>query len=153
MSLFPFSKRKEFFSAVEKEQIVESIRQAEMQTSGEVRVYTESRCRFVDPLDRAAEVFWHLKMDATKDRNGVLVYVAMKDKQFAVLADEGIHQKVGQAFWNQEVAVMRKHFVNAQPAAAIVAVVNDIGQALKTHFPYDNATDKNELPDDIVFGK
>lgn len=153
MALFPFSKRKEFFSFDEKERIVEAIRQAEQQTSGEIRVYTESRCRFVDPLDRAAEIFLGLQMDATRDHNGVLVYVAMKDKQFAVLADQGIHEKVGQTFWNREVAVMKKHFINEKPAEAIVAVVNDIGQALKTHFPYDRENDKNELPDDIVFGK
>ena len=153
MAFFSFTKRKEFFAFDDKERIVEAIRQAEQQTSGEIRVYIESRCRFVDPLDRAAELFWGLKMDATKDHNGVLVYVAMKDKQFAVFADQGIHEKVGQAFWNQEVAGMKKHFINAKPAEAIVAVVSNIGQALKTHFPYDRENDKNELPDDIVFGK
>jgi uncharacterized membrane protein len=152
MAFFPFSRKKEFFAFDEKERIVEAIRQAEQQTSGEIRVYTESHCRFVDPLDRAAEIFWGLKMDMTKDRNGVLVYVAMKDHQFAILADQGIHEKVGQAFWEKEVAVMRGHFKQQHPADAIVAVVNDIGLALKTHFPYNSTTDKNELPDDIVFG-
>jgi len=153
MAFNPFAKRKEFFSHQEQERIVNAIRLAEQQTSGEIRVYTESRCRFVDPLDRAAEVFWGLKMDMTKDRNGVLVYIAMKDRQFAILADQGIHEKVGQAFWNEEVSVMKKHFTNALPADAIEAVIADVGQALKTHFPYDRATDKNELPDDLVFGK
>jgi len=153
MAFSPFLKRKAFFSNDEQERIVNAIRQAEQQTSGEIRVYTESRCRFVDPLDRAAEIFWGLKMDLTKDRNGVLVYVAMKDHQFAVLADKGIHEKVGQEFWNREVTEMKKHFLNAQPADAIEAVVNNIGQALKNHFPYDRTSDKNELPDDIVFGK
>jgi uncharacterized membrane protein len=153
MAFFPFAKRKEFFSHDEQERIVNAIREAEQQTSGEIRVYTESRCRFVDPLDRAAEIFWGLKMDQTKDRNGVLVYVAMKDKQFAVLADQGIHEKVGQTFWNQEVSVMTTHFKKERPAEAIEAVVTDIGQALRTHFPYDRTNDKNELPDDMVFGK
>lgn len=153
MAYNPFARRKEFFSQDEQERIVNAIRLAEQQTSGEIRVYTESRCRFVDPLDRAAEVFWGLKMDMTKDRNGVLVYIAMKDRQFAILADKGIHEKVGQAFWNEEVSVMKKHFVNALPADAIEAVITDVGQALRTHFPYDRATDKNELPDDLVFGK
>jgi uncharacterized membrane protein len=152
MALFPFSKRKQFFAHDEQERIINAIRQAEQRTSGEIRVYTESRCRFVDPLDRAAEIFWGLKMDLTKDRNGVLVYVAMKDHQFAILADQGIHEKVGQAFWNQEVAVMRTHFANHHPADAIEAVVRDIGVALQTHFPYDRSNDKNELPDDMVFG-
>jgi uncharacterized membrane protein len=153
MAYNPFGKRKEFFSPNEQERIVNAIRLAEQQTSGEIRVYTESRCRFVDPLDRAAEVFWGLKMDLTKDRNGVLVYIAMKDRQFAILADQGIHEKVGQTFWNEEVSVMKKHFSNALPADAIEAVIADVGQALRTHFPYDRSTDKNELPDDLVFGK
>jgi len=153
MAYNPFGKRKEFFSPDEQERIVNAIRLAEQQTSGEIRVYTESRCRFVDPLDRAAEVFWGLKMDLTKDRNGVLVYIAMKDRQFAILADQGIHEKVGQTFWNEEVSVMKKHFSNALPADAIEAVITDVGQALRTHFPYDRSTDKNELPDDLVFGK
>jgi uncharacterized membrane protein len=153
MGLNPFAKKKEFFSRDEQERIVNAIRLAEQQTSGEIRVYTESRCRFVDPIDRAAEIFWGLKMDMTKDRNGVLVYIAMKDRQFAILADQGIHEKVGQAFWNQEVSVMKKHFSNAHPADAIEAVVTDVGEALRTHFPYDRSTDKNELPDDMVFGK
>ena len=152
MAFFPFAKKKEFFSFTEKERIIEAIRQSEQQTSGEIRVYTESRCRYVDPLDRAAEIFWGLKMDLTKDRNGVLVYVAMSDHQFAILADQGIHEKVGQAFWEKEVSMMKDHFKQQHPAEAIVAVVNDIGLALKTHFPYYNTTDKNELPDDIVFG-
>jgi len=153
MAYNPFGKRKEFFSPDEQERIVNAIRLAEQQTSGEIRVYTESRCRFVDPLDRAAEVFWGLKMDLTKDRNGVLVYIAMKDRQFAILADQGIHEKVGQTFWNEEVSVMKKHFSNALPADAIEAVIADVWQALRTHFPYDRSTDKNELPDDLVFGK
>ena len=119
MAFSPFLKRKAFFSNDEQERIVNAIRQAEQQTSGEIRVYTESRCRFVDPLDRAAEIFWGLKMDLTKDRNGVLVYVAMKDHQFAVLADQGIHEKVGQEFWNRAVAEMKKHFVNYQVSKAI----------------------------------
>src|SRR5436190_20631418 len=151
LSLFK-RKQKKFFSEEEETKIINAIRQAEQQTSGEVRLYIESRCRFVDPLDRAAEIFWGLQMDQTKDRNGVLVYVAMKDHQFAVLADQGIHEKVGQVFWNREVEVMKKHFMNANPADAIEAVVTDVGQALKAHFPYDRTNDKNELPDDMVFG-
>lgn len=152
MSILPFSRKKEFFSFDEKESILQAIRNAEQKTSGEVRVYVESHCRFVDPLDRAAEIFWGLKMDMTQDRNGVLVYVAMRDHQFAVLADQGIHEKVGQEFWNKEVALMTQHFKAAHPAEAIVQVVNDVGAALHTHFPYDRDTDKNELPDDIIFG-
>jgi uncharacterized membrane protein len=153
MALLPFLRKKDFFSHQEKENILEAIRQAEQQTSGEIRIYVESRCRFVEPLDRAAELFWGLKMEMTKDKNGVLVYVAMKDHQFAILADQGIHEKVGEAFWRKEVEMMSKHFGQSHPTEAIVAVVHDIGAALKTHFPYDRTVDKNELPDDIIFGK
>ena len=150
MSIF---RKKEYFSEEEKQRIVRSIKSAEQQTSGEVRVYIEKRCRFVDPLDRAAELFWGLKMDQTKERNGVLVYLAYKDRQFAILADQGIHQKVGDSFWQKEVNVMQQHFKQEHPADAIEHVVNDIGKALHTHFPYSKDIDKNELPDDIIFGK
>ncbi len=106
----------------------------------------------MDPLDRAAELFWQLKMDYTQDRNAVLVYVAVRDHQFAVFADQGIHEKVGNEFWNQEVQAMRKHFVQNHYADAVTQVVKDVGQALQFHFPFNRETDKNELPDDIIFG-
>lgn len=152
MALFSFGRKKQYFSHDEQQAILEGIRQAETKTSGEIRIYVEDRCRYVDPLDRAAEIFWGLKMDMTKDRNGVLVYVAMRDHQFAVLADQGIHEKVGQEFWNREVEQMKEHFRKSAPAEAILSVVKDVGAALQSHFPYDRDTDKNELPDDIVFG-
>lgn len=152
MALFPFSRKREFFSADEKKKIVEAIQEAELTTSGEVRVFIESRCRFVDPLDRAAELFWQLKMDYTQDHNAVLVYVAVRDHQFAVLADQGIHQKVGNEFWNKEVQAMKRHFKENHYADAVIQVVKDVGIALQHHFPFNRDTDKNELPDDIIFG-
>lgn len=153
MSFFPLFRRKEFFSVDEQQQIIEAVRQAEMQTSGEIRVYVESHCRFVDPLDRAAEIFFALQMDRTVDRNGVLVYVATKDRQLAILGDEGIHKIVGTEFWLKEVKEMIDEFHVDHYATGIAKVVMEIGEALKTHFPYDDRKDKNELPDDIVFGK
>lgn len=152
MALFPFSRKSEFFSADEKKKIVEAIQEAELTTSGEVRVFIESRCRFVDPLDRAAELFWQLKMDYTQDRNAVLVYVAVRDHQFAVFADKGIHEKVGNEFWSQEVQAMKRHFKENHYADAVIQVVKDVGIALQHHFPFNKDTDKNELPDDIIFG-
>ena len=152
MALFPFRRKSEFFSADEKKKIVEAIQEAELTTSGEVRVFIESRCRFVDPLDRAAELFWQLKMDYTQDHNAVLVYVAVRDHQFAVLADQGIHQKVGNEFWNKEVQAMKRHFKENHYAEAVIQVVKDVGIALQHHFPFNRDTDKNELPDDIIFG-
>ncbi len=152
MSLLSFFRKNEFFYSDEKEKIIQAIRSAEEKTSGEVRIYIESRCRYVDPLHRAEEIFWGLKMEQTKDLNAVLVYVALKDRQFAIYADKGIHEKVGTEFWQKEVDKMKGHFKAERYADAIVHVVNDIGEALHTHFPYQRDTDKNELPDDIVFG-
>lgn len=151
--MFSLFRKPEFLSASEREHVINAIKEAERQTSGEVRVYIESRCRFVDPLDRAAELFWSLKMDQTEQRNGVLIYVAVKDHQMAVLGDEGIHKKVGDAFWNEEVKKMREHFKQQHYMDALVLVIRDIGVALHQHFPFYQEKDKNELPDDIVFGK
>jgi uncharacterized membrane protein len=149
----PFFSKKDFFSPAEKNQIVAAIREAEQETSGEIRIFVESRCRFVDPLDRASEVFWLLKMENTEARNAVLVYVAVKDRQLAILGDQGIHEKVGDVFWNQTVAKIISQFQREGFSDAIVKMILDIGAALKYHFPFNREMDKNELPDDIVFGR
>ena len=86
-------------------------------------------------------------------RNAVLVYVALKDRQLALYADEGIYQKAGKDFWNTAVKKMLSHFNKEDYAQGIAAVVKEIGESLTDHFPYDGLTDKNELPDEIVFGK
>ena len=149
----PWQKQKEFFSEAEKQQLVAAVQQAEKQTSGEVRIFVESRCRFVDPVDRAKELFLQLGMDKTKERNGTLVYIAFEDHQLAILGDVGIHQKVGQTYWEEEVAKMIREFKSEHIIDGICQIVLDIGAALQQHFPYDRETDKNELPDEIVFGK
>ena len=153
MSLFSFFKRKDFFTEEEKLQIIEAVRNAERMTSGEVRVFVESRCSYMDAIDRAKEIFVELKMNETADRNAVLVYIAMKDHQLAVFGDEGIHSKLGNDYWNAEVKKMISNFNKENYAEGIKEVVTDIGEALTQLFPYNNDTDKNELPDDIVFGK
>jgi len=152
VSIFPWRK-KDFFSSEERQQVVNAIQQAEQRTSGEVRVFVESRCRYVDALDRAVEIFHNLKMEQTQDRNAVLLYVAIKDRQLAVYGDEGIHQKLGDVYWNQQVTKMIKEFNRENYAEGISKVVLNIGEALQSNFPYNKDTDKNELPDDIVFGK
>ena len=148
-----FRKRKDFFTVTEKQLIVDAISSAERMTSGEVRVFVESRCSYMDAIDRAAELFFKTKMDKTDDRNAVIVYVAMKDRQLAVFGDEGIHKKVGNEYWNAAVQKMIQNFNRDNYAAGISDVIMDIGEALTKHFPYNKDTDKNELPDDIVFGK
>ena len=150
--MWRFSRKKPFFSPEENEQIVHSIREAERQTSGEVRVFVESRCKYVDALNRAAEIFDKLEMEKTKLRNGVLFYIAIKDKQFAVFADSGIHKATGKAYWEKAVKEIVSHFEKENIVAGVVACIGKIGQALKTYFPYNKEIDKNELPDEIVFG-
>jgi len=151
--MFSLFRKKEFFSKQESQLIVDAIKNAERQTSGEVRLYVESRCKFVNPLDRAAEIFFGLKMEETAERNGVLVYVAIKDRQLAVFGDKGIHEKVGDDFWEKEVGQMISQFNSENYAKGLAKVITDIGEALRTHFPYQGDKDKNELPDDIVFGR
>jgi uncharacterized membrane protein len=153
LNIFPWNKKKEFFNEEQRQLIVDAIQNAERVTSGEVRVFVESKCSYIDAIDRAAELFFKLQMQETKDRNAVLVYVAMKDRQLAVFGDEGIHKKVGDEYWNTEVKKMISNFNRENYAAGISEVVKDIGLALTQHFPYNNDTDKNELPDDILFGK
>ncbi|HEX2535272.1 MAG TPA: TPM domain-containing protein [Chitinophagaceae bacterium] len=149
----PWQKKPEFLTAEEKELVLEAIRQAETRTSGEVRVFLESRCRFMDALDRAKELFFQLRMEQTADRNASLVYVAVKDRQVAVFGDEGIHRVVGPKYWEEEVNKMLGYFKEQHLGEGLAQVVTDIGQVLHTHFPYNQDTDKNELPDEIVFGK
>ena len=147
-----FKRKSRFFTKEEQERIVDAVRQAEQTTSGEVRVFVEDRCKYMDALDRAAEVFYQLRMQETEQHNAVLVYIALKDHQLAVFGDEGIHRKVGNEYWNQEVERMIQQFNKEDYAEGIRQCVVDIGEALHVHFPFNRTTDKNELPDEIVFG-
>ena len=151
--MFSIFKKKDFFSQEENNKIVDAIRSAEKCTSGEVRVFVESRCKFIEPLDRAVEIFSELKMENTKDRNAVLLYVALKDRQLAVYADSGIHKKVGDQFWEEAVNKILLHFNKENYANGISQCITEIGEALKENFPYNEEDDKNELPDEIIFGR
>lgn len=151
--MFSLFKKKEFFSEEEKEKIVAAIKSAEKSTSGEVRVFVESRCKFIEPLHRAVEIFSELKMDQTQYRNAVLLYVALKDRQLAIYADSGIHQKVGTQFWEEAVNKILLHFDKKNYANGISHCITEIGEALQEHFPYNQEDDKNELPDEIIFGR
>jgi uncharacterized membrane protein len=150
---FPWQKKKEFFTAEEKQQLIQAIQKAEQRTSGEVRLFVESKCTFMDSMDRAKEIFLQLRMDKTELRNATLIYIAVDDHQAAVLGDEGIHQKVGTQYWKDEVAKMLQQFRAEKLVNGICLAISDLGEALYQHFPYSSDTDKNELPDDIVFGR
>ena len=153
MSFLKKKKDPSYFTAEEQQVIVEAIKEAETATSGEIRLYVERRCRYVDALDRAKEVFNELQMQATASRNGVLIYLAMKDRQLAVYGDQAIHQKVGVLFWKQNLQQVREHFQQKAYGEGLQLMILSIGEALKTAFPYNKDTDINELPDDIVYGK
>jgi uncharacterized membrane protein len=153
MKLFPWQKRKSLFNDEDTRLIVKAIRHAEQRTSGEVRVFAETRCSWVDAMDRAAEIFFTLKMEQTEQRNAVLIYIALKDHQLAVFGDEGIHKKVGSEYWKKVVEEMLVSFNKQHYAKGIAECAIQIGDALTTHFPFERDTDRNELPDEIVFGK
>ena len=153
MGLFPFTKKKSIFSEDETRRIVSAIRTCEQRTSGEIRVFIEAKNPYVSPMDRAMEVFAHLKMEKTDHRNGVLLYIAYKHHELALFADEGIYQHAGADFWNAEVHKMIANFKDNHLPEGIIQCVLDVGAALEKAFPYIPSEDKNELPDDIVFGK
>jgi uncharacterized membrane protein len=142
--------KKKFFTKAEEKHILSAIKEAELASSGEVRVFVESHCKG-DIEKRTIEVFKKLKMNMTRERNGVLIYVAMKDRRFAIYGDEGIHQKMGFQFWKLEAATLKDHFVENKIVEGLRTTIISIGQVLKTHFPYLD-DDKNELPDNIVYG-
>lgn len=140
-------------TASDKQLLVEAIQLAEQNTSGEIRVYVETKLGKSDALSRATELFFKHKMNETKDRNGVLVYVAVNDKKIAIYADQGIYERMGIEFWYSQVQEMTGHFKTMNYVNGITTVVKEIGQALHAHFPYDRATDTNELSDEIMIGK
>lgn len=150
---FPWQKKKEFFTAEETQQLIACIQKAEQRTSGEVRLFVENKCRFVDAVDRAQEIFLKLQMHKTELRNATLVYIAIKDKQAAVFGDEGIHQQVGEQYWKDVVGKMLLQFRQEKLIDGICSAISQLGEALVYYFPYNKDTDKNELPDDIVFGR
>ena len=153
LSLFK-SKSQNLLSASDKQLLVQAIQAAEQTTSGEIRVFVESHIpKKQDALKRATEIFFKNKMNETKDRNGVLVYVAVEDKKLAVYGDQAIHEKVGTEFWYSQVQEMTAHFKAGGYVEGITKVVAEIGQAFTHHFPYDRKTDVNELSDEIMVGK
>ncbi|MFN5227175.1 MAG: TPM domain-containing protein [Bacteroidota bacterium] len=142
----------DYFSPAEREEICQAITEAEKKTSGEIRVFIEGNCSQDNPLNRAQEVFAQLKMEATAARNGVLIYLAMNDHRLAVFGDEGIHARLGQDWWQQEVNTAIARFREHKFVPGLVNMIHDIGDALRTHFPYDEKGDSNELPNEIVLG-
>lgn len=149
-----FSKPAPLLPQAVQDQVVAAIRTAEAGTTGELRVYVEKHCTYMDPLDRAREVFFELGMEKTERRNAVLVYIAIKDHQFAIFGDSEIYIKAGgPVFWEAAAGVLLRYLREGKTGDGLAACIEALGNALATHFPYDPAVPKNELPDEIVFGK
>lgn len=137
-------------TSTEQEAVLAAIAAAETQTSGEIRVHLEAHCQG-EAVSRAQALFLELGMTQTRDRNGVLVYVAYADRQLAIVGDQGIHAKVPAHFWDSTYALMREHFAQGRMAQGLCEGIALAGQQLQTHFPYQN-DDQNELPDSLSWG-
>ena len=127
--------------------MIAAIGAAERRTSGEIRVHVERRCE-VDPMEAARRWFARLGMDATAERNGILFYVAVSDRKFAVVGDSGIHAKVGEAFWTALRDAMAGEFAKGRPVAGLIRGITEAGERLAEHVPRKDA-DRNELSDEI----
>ncbi|HKC13662.1 MAG TPA: TPM domain-containing protein [Vicinamibacteria bacterium] len=137
--------------SIDRERVKKAIQEAERLTSGEIRVSVAPF--FWGNLRAAAErAFSRLGMTATRDRNGILLFIVPSRRRFVVLGDEGIHAKVGPEFWSDVAKAMSERFRAGDFTGGLVHGIDTVGRELATHFPYDAATDVNELPDDIDFG-
>lgn|SRR5690606_11276617 len=139
---------KRFLSEKDEEEIVAAIREAEMKTSGEIRVHIE-RHTDKDPFDHAIEIFHQLKMDNTKLQNGVLIYLAIDDHNFVILGDKGINDVVPEGFWETTKDLMAGHFKKGDFKQGLIDGILMAGEQLQAHFPWDSKGDINELPDQI----
>ncbi|HNX66169.1 MAG TPA: TPM domain-containing protein [Bacteroidales bacterium] len=138
-----------FFTPLQQESIVNAIEEAEKATSGEIRVHIETTCKG-DVLDRSAWLFNKLGMSKTAEHNGVLFYLAVGDRKFAIIGDSGINSVVPAGFWDEVRDHMEKRFRDGLFTEGLSEGIIMAGNQLKEHFPYTSA-DVNELPDTISF--
>ncbi len=138
-----------FFTQQQQEAIRQAIMNAELDTSGEIRVHIENTCKD-DVLDRALAVFNKLGMEKTASRNGVLIYLAVKNRKFAIIGDEGIHAAVTEAFWDSIRNRMLNHFREDRFTEGLIEAITETGKQLKSYFPHQT-DDVNELSDEISF--
>jgi uncharacterized membrane protein len=140
---------KEFLSKLQHDRIVQAIRDAESKTSGQIRVFIQRGKLDIDPLIAAQKKFHRLGMHKMPERNAVLIFVAPRAHKFAVVGDQAIHEKCGEAFWQRLVDAMREHFRNEKFSHAVVEAIEEAGKALGSHFPR-TSTSSGELPDDVI---
>lgn len=144
-------KASSFFTKEQQAHILASVTEAELSTSGEVRVHIETSCS-EDVLDRASWIFKKLGMHKTAERNGVLFYLAVRDRKFAVIGDAGINSKVPAGFWDEVKDLLQKNFRENKFSEGLSEGIILAGKQLKVHFPYEK-NDVNELSDEISFDK
>jgi uncharacterized membrane protein len=142
---------KNFFTQEQKQLIQEAIANAELNTSGEIRVHIDEKCK-ADVLDQAADMFKYLKMHKTQLRNGVLFYLAVSDQKFAILGDKGINEKVSPGFWDNINEAMLEYFKEQKITEGLCKGIEMAGEKLKSYFPLQS-NDTNELSNDVSFGK
>lgn len=141
---------KQFFTPEQQAEILNAVQQAEQNTSGEIRVHIENKCDG-DALARSVYLFKKLGMTKTKQRNGVLFYLAVEHRKFAVLGDIGIDAVVPENFWDEVKTIMLNDFKEGHFTEGLTKAIEKAGNSLKKHFPYQS-DDVNELPDDVSFG-
>ena len=141
-----------FFSQSDLDLILAAIKEAESNTSGEIRVHLESTTQSLETLDRATEVFADLEMHKTELRNGVLFYLAVVDRKFAILGDVGINDVVHVTFWDDVALMMSEYFKQNEFVLGLTQGIKMCGQKLKLRFPHQ-VDDVNELSDNISFGQ
>lgn len=144
------SKVEDFLTQPEEQEIVEAILEAERNTSGEIRVHIEAHTRS-NHYERAKEVFHILKMDNTKDANGVLIYVAVNDKKFVICGDKGIDKVVPNGFWDSTRNSIETHFKKGNFKEGLISGILEAGKELQDHFPWQ-PNDRNELSNEISKG-
>ena len=143
--------RKKLLQIIDREKIKKAIQAAELRTSGEICVSVAPF--FWGNIHKAADkAFARMGVARTKDHNGVLFFVVPSRRKFVVLGDAGIHDRVGQEFWHRVVGVVSERFRVGDFTGGLVRGIEEVGEQLASHFPYDAATDENELPDDVDFG-
>ena len=138
------------FSSQEEKKIIDCIQEAESKTSGELKVRVDKWCK-TDPVYKAQNVFHQLKMDETRERNGVLIYLALKEHRYAIIGDVGIDEKVAPDFWESTRDIMYEHFTQGKVVDGLCAGIEEAGKQLASFFP-PRADDENELSDDISYG-
>lgn len=141
----------DLFTLAQQQEIIAAIKEAEKNTSGEIRVHIEKNCK-EDVLDHAAFIFDELEMQKTALRNGVLIYLAVEDRKLAILGDAGINLKVPKGFWDEIKDLMITNFKEGKFTEGLSQGIILAGEQLKKHYPHDKENDENELSDEISFG-